>query len=276
MDCQFINLSYLDGGWANEFVHEGGPRLPPRMHRHDDLEANVVLAGEAEVCVDGRVHVFRAGELWWLKARQAHMMLRASADFRLWVLLWSPASVRMLLRDPGVAWLAATTEVLVEPVVLKAVHQAKLDGWRAELAELRRESADGFHLRLAGMLRELAGWTEPVKAAAGGGAAGGRVLHPAVARVLGWLDAGDRLGADRYELAKAAGISAGRLSRLFREQTGFTLVMFRNRCRLRRYTQLEREHPEWTQLARCLAAGFGSHAQFARVRRLGVTKGKAG
>ena len=71
------------------------------MHRHDDLEANVVLAGEAEVCVDGRVQIFRAGQLWWLKARQGHMMLRASADFRLWVLLWSPASVRMLLRDPG-------------------------------------------------------------------------------------------------------------------------------------------------------------------------------
>jgi len=66
-------------------------------------------------------------------------------------------------------------------------------------------------------------------------------------------------------LASGVGLSPSRLSRLFKQQTGLTLVHFRQRIALERFLQMYDPRHGKTLLATALAAGFGSYAQFHRV-----------
>jgi AraC-like DNA-binding protein len=91
-------------------------------------------------------------------------------------------------------------------------------------------------------------------------------IHPAVERAARII----RSGGDGYsleEIARQAGISTSRLSRLFPLQTGTTIVEFRNRQRLERFHETYQRDPHRNLLEAALEAGFGSYAQFHRVFR---------
>jgi transcriptional regulator GlxA family with amidase domain len=68
-------------------------------------------------------------------------------------------------------------------------------------------------------------------------------------------------------LAHRSGLSASRLSRLFKEQTGFALVDFRNRQRISRFLEIYGTGQRQTMLNAAMDAGFGSYPQFHRVFR---------
>ena len=91
-------------------------------------------------------------------------------------------------------------------------------------------------------------------------------MHPAVAAAARLISADPRAGS-LTQLARAAGLSPGHLSRLFKAQTGIPLSRYRNQQRLHRFllTYGTGQHP--TALNAALAAGFGSYAQFYRVCR---------
>jgi AraC-like DNA-binding protein len=67
-------------------------------------------------------------------------------------------------------------------------------------------------------------------------------------------------------LAMKLGISLSRLARVFKADTGLSLVEYRNRLRLERFQVLVDAGGE-NLLEAALAAGFGSYAQFHRVFR---------
>ena len=67
------------------------------------------------------------------------------------------------------------------------------------------------------------------------------------------------------EVAKTAGLSESHLSRLFREQTGVSMVQFRQRCMVERFLQLYGRGRRMNMTEAALAAGFGSYVQFHRV-----------
>jgi AraC-like DNA-binding protein len=67
------------------------------------------------------------------------------------------------------------------------------------------------------------------------------------------------------ELARRSFLSASRLSRLFKQQTGVSLATYRNRQRLDRFLACYDGRGTRTLLDAALEAGFGSYAQFHRV-----------
>ncbi len=75
------------------------------------------------------------------------------------------------------------------------------------------------------------------------------------------------------ELARRAGLSASRLSRLFEQQLGISLTAFRNRQRLDRFLRLDGRGQRVTMLQAALDANVSSDAQFYRVftRLMGCT-----
>ncbi len=91
--------------------------------------------------------------------------------------------------------------------------------------------------------------------------AGARV-HPVVVGTLRLLAQDPSLGGK--ELADRLHISLSRLARLFKAETGLSLVEYRNRLRLERFDVLVRTGSD-NLLEAALAAGFGSYAQFNRV-----------
>jgi transcriptional regulator GlxA family with amidase domain len=89
-------------------------------------------------------------------------------------------------------------------------------------------------------------------------------VHPAVERAAR-LIRDDSTALSLEELARHAGLSATRLSRLFKEQTGFAMVDYRNRLRVQRYLEIYGTGQRMTMLDAALEAGFGSYPQFHRV-----------
>jgi transcriptional regulator GlxA family with amidase domain len=68
------------------------------------------------------------------------------------------------------------------------------------------------------------------------------------------------------EIADKLDISLSRLARVFKVETGTSLVDYRNRLRLERFGALVDSGRD-NLLEAALAAGFGSYAQFHRVFR---------
>ena len=90
-------------------------------------------------------------------------------------------------------------------------------------------------------------------------------LHPAVEQAAKVLCEGKQ--CTMKQLARKVGLSTSRLSRLFREETGSTLVDFRNRQRIQRFQNVYEFDRGYTLLEAALEAGFGSYPQFHRVFR---------
>jgi AraC-like DNA-binding protein len=99
-------------------------------------------------------------------------------------------------------------------------------------------------------------------------------VHPAVEKAARLIrDETTAMSLD--DLARRAGLSATRLSRLFKQQTGVALVDFRNRQRIEKFLQRYGTGQRMTMLEAALEAGFGSYPQFHRVfkRVMGCSPG---
>ena len=73
------------------------------------------------------------------------------------------------------------------------------------------------------------------------------------------------------QIAARLDISLSRLARVFKAELGMSLVAYRNRLRMERFSALV-DQGHTNLLGAALAAGFGSYAQFHRVfRALGRT-----
>jgi AraC-like DNA-binding protein len=88
--------------------------------------------------------------------------------------------------------------------------------------------------------------------------------HPLIVEALGSLAKDPSLSGKT--IAARLDISLSRLARLFKQETGLSLVDYRNRLRLERFQMLVDSGGE-NLLEAALASGFGSYAQFHRVFR---------
>ena len=236
-----------------------GQPMPPRApHHHDELEVNLVLTGKASYLFGTRRVPLPAGSMIWLFPKQEHVLIDCSHDFSMWVVVFKPGLVerrtgpaeRQVLRsrDPG------------------DIFCRQIEARRADLLNQIYESASGEDRDLEFLNAALdyalvASWdayqfaSEPLPRTD---------VHPAVAkaaRLIAESDAPPPLG----KLAREAGLSAARLSRLFKRQTGTSLTAFRQRKCLERFLRLYRTGARYTLIEAALLAGFGSYAQFHRV-----------
>ena len=227
-------------------------------HHHRELEVNLVLAGRAAYLMSGRRVPLSAGSMIWLFPRQEHLLIDPSSDFSMWVLVFRPALVAqcagettrsiLLSPDPGeilcrhlqparVDWLnrlyqGAIDEWADDPFVNATLHYALVESWRAY-----RFSDD------------LVPSTQ---------------VHTAVARAARIItDAEVSLPLDK--IARQAGLSPARLSRLFQRQVGVTLTAFRHQKCLERFIRFYGNGARHSLIEAALMAGFGSYPQFHRI-----------
>ena len=236
----------------------GQPPRPRQPHTHEELEVNLVLRGRASYLFGTRRVPLPTGSMIWLFPRQEHVLIDCSPDFSMWVVVFKPGLVnrragkgeRRILRsrDPG--------DIFCRP----------LDPRRADLLDQVYASASGGERDIAFVNAALdyalvASWdayqfaSEPPPPTD---------VHPAVARAARLLAEADEpvtLG----KLARKAGLSPARLSRLFKRQMGTSLTAFRQRKSLERFLRLYRTGARYTLIEAALLAGFGSYPQFHRV-----------
>ena len=91
------------------------------------------------------------------------------------------------------------------------------------------------------------------------------VLHPAVEQTVHLLTAHPEPELSLADLATACGTSASRLSRLFNEQLGLSIVDYKNQRKLKHFLTCVDQHGSYTLSEACYAAGFGSYSQFYKI-----------
>jgi AraC-like DNA-binding protein len=234
-------------------------RLRRRLvsHRHDELEVNLVLTGRGSYLFGNRRVPLAANSMIWLFPGQEHVLMEWSHDFSMWVVVFRPGLVqrhartgtRRVLRasDPGDIFCRQVDPRRVD--LLNQVYQDAAGDSGLEVVN----AALGYALVASWQAFQFA--SEPLP----------RVdVHPAVARAAQIVSTADD-APDLDRIAQQAGLSAARLSRLFKRQTGISLTAFRQRKCLERFLRLYRRGARYTLIEAALQAGFGSYAQFHRV-----------
>ncbi|MGF1449999.1 MAG: helix-turn-helix domain-containing protein [Opitutales bacterium] len=229
-------------------------------HRHPELELNLVTGGSATVLVKGRRLELGPRMLAWLFPGQDHLLARQSDDFAMWVAVFSARLVRNCTRQAAYALLGQSNPPGSFARMLQANAFQALTRLLERLAKPDLDDPSRGH-GFAWLLTEA--WRCFEEAAE---VPEGADLHPAVQRMAFLL----RDHPETESLADAAlgiGLSYARLSRLFHQQMGLTLVQFRNRQRVRRFLELHADSSR-SNLTECaLQAGFASYPQFFRTFR---------
>jgi AraC-like DNA-binding protein len=250
--------SELDAGvW---YSTPASTRYP--AHWHDELELNLLLWGRVQYEIGGRTIELGPGSLLLLAPGQEHTLLGVSDDLAMWVASLRPRAVRDAEELSGVrfverrAWSdrALTPEQVLE---LSALH-----------ARLARCGDPG---QLNGRARQLLArafeYWQPRHGSEGEvgvpRARSSRLLHGAVARARVLLREPEGPQSLRI-LARRCGLESGRLSRLFKQQMGLSIVQFRNHFRIQQFIGHFGCGERATMLGAALDCGFGSYAQFHR------------
>jgi AraC-like DNA-binding protein len=230
------------------------------MHRHREIEMNLVTAGRASYVLGDRRYELLVDDLVWLFPAQEHQLIDRSPDYEMWIAVFSPAALHSAVRGTPAAVLAERTPAgrfcksLSRPDALSLARLCT--ELHATTGQPRLVNAGLTYLALRSWERF---------AAAGDGPAY-HTLHPAVENALRLIRRGESEESLR-QLSQRAGLSPARLSRQFKIQVGMGIAEFRSRARLERFLDLYREGRPITALAAALEAGFQSYAQFHRVFR---------
>jgi AraC-like DNA-binding protein len=236
-------------------------------HWHDELELNLVLWGHAQYEIEGRTIELGPDSLLLVAPGQQHTLLGVSPDLAMWVASFRDDAVHDAAQLSGVrfgdqrAWSARQ---------LPSARVLELSGLHARLA--RCEDARQVRSRSRQLLaRALHAWHEQGATGEDGSFQGvgaselrsGRPLHGAVARARALLR--QQEGAPSLSvLSRRCGLDAGRLSRLFKQQMGLSIVQFRNHFRVQDFIVHFGQGERVTMLDAALRSGFGSYAQFHR------------
>lgn len=227
-------------------------------HRHKELELNLLIRGSAECVLDDRKYVFRMGAIAWLFGAQSHLMINQSKDYESWVAVFRPRLVSRLCIKENTRILRGLSPTGHHCKILPLESFQHLDRIcqivNASRSDPIRHNAGLGHLLLESW--HVYQQCDRVPA--------GTTLHLAVERLI-QLMKGDGVDLNFAALARAAGLSPSRLGRLFKAQTGLTVVEHRNRLRIQRFIELYGAGERVTMLAAALQAGFGSYTQFHRV-----------
>jgi AraC-like DNA-binding protein len=244
---------------AEGFAFSVGATVRPiKPHHHDELEVNLVLSGHASYLFGHRRVPLPTHSMIWLFPKQEHVLIDWSHDFSMWVVVFKPGLVQrcagsgirraLLSPDPG-------------EIFCREIDPRRIDLLQSVYEGANRESRDFEFLNAALGYALVASWQAYQFSSE---SALRTDVHPAVARaarLIATAEAGPSLGP----LARAAGLSPARLSRLFKQQTGVTLTAFRQRKCLERFLRLYGRGARYTLLEAALEAGFGCYAQFHRV-----------
>ncbi|HEY1786606.1 MAG TPA: AraC family transcriptional regulator [Verrucomicrobiae bacterium] len=237
--------------------HYRNPGRTHAMHRHAELEFNLVTQGRGLYLLEKRKYEIQHGDLLWLFPAQEHVLVEQTLDFEMWIGVFKPRAVRQAAADMDAKVLAQLNPVGEFCRRLSRRDAIRLEELFAEIVE----SQSGAGLVNAGLNYVLhAAWHKFQSATD----VPAHDVHPAVERAAQLLR-NESAAWNLAEVAKRSGLSAHRLSRLFKQQTGVALVDYRNRQRVEKFLQIYGAGQRRTMLDAALESGFGSYAQFHRV-----------
>lgn len=227
------------------------------MHRHVELEFNLITRGSATYLLDNEKCQVQRGDLIWLYPNQNHVIVRETPDMEMWIGVFRPEALSKIATDPNQAPLHHGDASHESCRRLPLGQTQRLNALLDEIHTTKDQSA---HFNAGLGYAFLTCWQYFENA----NAIPIEDVHPAVEKAARYLQ-DETSNQNLTVLSLHAGLSPARLSRLFKQQTGISMVRFRNRLRLNKFLQLHGAGQRHTMLDAALAAGFGSYPQFHRV-----------
>ena len=247
-------------GMAWRYANPAGAN---RRHHHAELELNLVTRGTGTYLLGNRHYEIRRGDLLWLFPTQEHVLIEQTPDFEMWIVVFRRRLIKRSATDPASLPLQQRS---FSGDTCRRLRQQDLPRFEELFTQLADTGSEPGLLNAGLAYALLHAW----KCFDRAGEVPARSLHPAVERTARLL-LSEESSYSLPQLARRAGLSPSRLSRLFKQQTGLSIVEFRNRQRMQRF--LDRYKPDHrsgrqnTLLNAALDAGFGSYPQFHRVFR---------
>jgi AraC-like DNA-binding protein len=227
------------------------------MHRHDEPEINLVTRGRATYVLADRRYDLRKNTLVWLFADQDHVLFNESPDFEMFILIFRRSLVQQLCTSERTRPLLQTNP---SGELCKLLSDESAGQLRTLFNQLHEAKHDPQRFNAGIAYALLAAWDAHLSA----DLVLGQDVHPAVERAARIIQA-EPEPVSLEQIAEQVGLSASRLSRLFHQQAGISLVEFRQRQSLQRFFKLFGDGQHKTMTAAALEAGFGSYPQFHRV-----------
>jgi AraC-like DNA-binding protein len=258
----------LPAGLDGDLWHYRSLGRANAMHRHAELEFNLITQGTGLYLLASRRYQIRRGDLLWLFPAQEHVLIEHTLDFEMWIGVCKPRAVRRIATDTNAQVLRKANPAGEYCRRLPQAVLSRLEHLFSEITAARDEPGL-FNAGLGYAL--LSAWRHFEHAAD----VPVRDVHPAVEKAARLIrNQATKLNLDK--LAPRAGLSPARLSRLFKQQTGVALVDFRNRQRIERFLEIYGTGQRVTMLDAALEAGFGSYAQYYRIfkRVMGCSPGR--
>lgn len=228
-----------------------------RRHTHAELELNLVTRGFGTYLLGNRSYEIRRGDLLWLFPAQDHVLIDQSTDFQMWIAVFRRKAIRRTATDASARPLLQSN---FNQESCRRLTQRDLQRLESLFTELAAPATPPGFLNAGLGYALLSAWKSFRDAAD----VPMRDVHPAVERAARLIRDGSTTSS-LDQLSHVAGLSPARLSRLFKQQTGFAMVDFRNRKRIERFLEIYGTGQRHTMLDAALQAGFGSYPQFHRV-----------
>lgn len=265
-----INLQFdgrYDGGIARH-VSGGLSARAGRLHHHDVLELNLVTQGAGVYLVDNRKYDVARNTSIWFVPNQEHFLMSETRDFEMWVVLFRARLLQRVCVTPQ-------TRILLMPrtegAFCRTLGEHPALRLRALFEEIFRYRNDCAYLNAGIAYGLMLAW---MSQADDERVVIGSNVHAAVEKAARLLDQEPAIHS-MDEIARHAGLSGSRLRKLFKKQTGVSIVAFRNEQRLRLFFQLYGRGQRLDMLEAALEAGFGSYPQFYRVFKQSMGHGPA-
>jgi AraC-like DNA-binding protein len=259
MKLDLPRASDLDAGvW---YSTAASTRYP--THWHDELELNLVLWGRAEYQIGAQTIELGRGSLLLLAPGQQHTLLAVSKDLAMWVASFRADTIRDAEALAGIR--LGERNAAYSVCALRPGRLLQLSALHARLASYDEPRQLNFAARQL-LVRVLEASREHPGAQEAFGAYGGHSpapLHAAVARAQILIRAREPVPSLRL-LSQRCGLEASRLSRVFKQQMGLSMVQFRNHFRVQHFIRHFGRGEATTMLGAALECGFGSYAQFHR------------
>lgn len=265
----------------NSCAHEVRMQSP---HMHKELELNIVTKGCAEYVLSNQRYQLAPGSIVWLFPGQPHLLSMPDQNFEMYVAVFKEELFQntcglqkkyniLLESNPSGSFCKRlslpalqTLERICESIcALNAKKEVMSPAYYyAGQAFGFKKNAEYLHndpLLLNTGLSYLMtiGWhlftTEGMEGDK-------EVLNPSVEKAVDLLNSFPEKDFSLSDLALECGNSCSRLSRLFNEQLGISIVDFKNRLKLEQFIECVKNNPDYSISEACYAVGFGSYSQF--------------
>ena len=260
--------------------HTVGMRNP---HRHKELEMNIVVKGSAEYILSDQRYKLTPGNIVWLFPGHEHQLTKTDANFEMYVVCFKEELFKnndflqekyhvLTEQNPAGSFCRRISMTSTEKLVKVCQSLCELNTLDVvSPAYCYAGQAFGFANNSACL------YSDPVLLNAGlsylmtigwhlflteGAEENNEILNPSIEKAIYLLNTFPEKDLGLTDLSQECGISTSRLSRLFNEQVGLSIVDYKNKLKLEQFVDRLKENPCLSISEACYMVGFGSYSQF--------------